>query len=118
MDIKAVINNYLEVIKTKYFCFEGRTGRKAFWSFVLVNFVINFVLTLIPGVGKIIAAIFTLAILCPALGINARRLHDVGKSGWLQLITIIPVIGIIVLLIQFAQPGEAAANKYGEAVGE
>ena len=118
MDIKSVINNYLEVIKTKYFCFEGRTGRKAFWSFVLVNFVINFVLNLIPGVGKIIAAIFTLAVLCPSLGINARRLHDVGKSGWLQLITIIPVIGIIVLLVLCAKPGDAAANKYGEAVGE
>ena len=118
MDIKAVINNYLEVIKTKYFCFEGRTGRKAFWSFVLVNFVINFVLNLIPGVGKIIAGIFTLAVLCPSLGITARRLHDNGKTGWLQLITIIPVIGIIVLLVLCAKPGDAAANQYGEAVGE
>ena len=83
MDIKAIINNYIATVTKKYFCFEGRTGRKAFWTFILVNFVVNFVLSLIPGVGKILAGIWGLAVLCPTLGITARRLHDTGKTGWL-----------------------------------
>ena len=118
MDIKAIINNYLEVITKKYFCFEGRTARKAFWTFVLVNFVVNFVLGLIPGIGKILSAVFGLAVLCPTLGITARRLHDTGKTGWLQLILVIPVIGAIVLLILCAQAGRSESNKYGDAVAE
>ena len=118
MDIKAIINNYIATVTKKYFCFEGRTGRKAFWSFVLVNFVVNFVLGLIPGVGKILAAVWGLAVLCPSLGITARRLHDTGKTGWLQLILVIPVIGAIVLLIICAQAGAGEANKYGDAAAE
>ena len=57
MDIKAIINNYIATVTKKYFCFEGRTSRKAFWTFILVNFVVNLVLSLIPGVGKILAGL-------------------------------------------------------------
>ena len=118
MDIKAIINNYIATVTKKYFCFEGRTGRKAFWTFILVNFVVNFVLSLIPGVGKILAGLWGLAVLCPTLGITARRLHDTGKTGWLQLILVIPVIGAIALLIICAKAGDGASNKYGDAVAE
>ena len=118
MDIKEIINNYIATVTKKYFCFEGRTGRKAFWTFVLVNFVVNFVLGLIPGVGKILASVFDLAVLCPTLGITARRLHDTGKSGWMQLILLIPVVGAIIVLIMCAKAGDSAANQYGEAVAE
>lgn len=118
MDFKAVIENYRNVVTKKYFCFDGRCGRKAFWMFVLVNFVISFVLGLIPGIGKVASGIFGLAILCPSLGITARRLHDTGKSGWLQLILLIPVIGAIVLLVFCIKEGDSAANKYGDAAAE
>ena len=118
MDIKAIINNYIATVTKKYFCFEGRTGRKAFWTFILVTFVVDSVLSLIPGVGKILAGLWGLAVLCPTLGIIARRLHDTGKTGWLQLILLIPVIGAIALLIICAKAGDGASNKYGDAVTE
>ena len=118
MDIKAIINNYIATVTKKYFCFEGRTGRKAFWTFILVNFVVNFVLSLIPGVGKILAGIWGLAVLCPTLGITARRLHDTGKSGWFQLIALIPLVGAIILLILCAKEGDAAENAFGTADAE
>ena len=115
MDIKAIINNYIATVTKKYFCFEGRTGRKAFWTFILVNFVVNFVLSLIPGVGKILAGLWGLAVLCPTLGITARRLHDVGKSGWLQLLALIPVIGILIVLFLCIPAGSGESNQYGAA---
>ena len=115
MDIKAIINNYIATVTKKYFCFEGRTGRKAFWTFILVNFVVNFVLSLIPGVGKILAGLWGLAVLCPTLGITARRLHDVGKSGWLLLLALIPVIGVLIVLFLCIPAGSGEANQYGAA---
>ena len=47
-----------------------------------------------------------------------NRLHDTGKTGWLQLILVIPVIGAIALLIICAKAGDGASNKYGDAVTE
>ena len=118
MNFNAVIENYRNVVIQKYFCFEGRCGRKSFWSFVLVNFVISSVLGLLPGVGKILGAIFFLAVLAPFLGITTRRLHDTGRSGWLQLLALIPVIGALIVLILCIPEGSREANKYGEPAEE
>ena len=117
MDVKAIIENYRKVVTEKYFCFEGRTGRKSFWFFVLVNFVINMVLGIIPGIaGAILSVVFALAILCPSLGITARRLHDCGKTGWLQLLLLIPVIGGLLVLLLCLPVGSKEENKYGPAL--
>ena len=37
--------------------------------------------------------------LIPVLSAAARRLHDTGRSGWWQLLGLIPLIGGIVLLV-------------------
>ena len=118
MDIKTVINNFVETVTQKYFCFEGRTGRKAFWQFVLVSFVINFVLNLIPGIGKYLSGVWTLAILCPTLGIVARRLHDTGQSGWMQLLCLVPVVGGLIVLLLCIPAGSQGANQYGDCSEE
>lgn len=52
----------------------------------------------------------------PTLSVTARRLHDVGLSGWFQVITFIPVlniIGIPVLLVIAMIPGKVGPNRYG-----
>ncbi|MBE6370227.1 MAG: DUF805 domain-containing protein [Lentisphaerae bacterium] len=115
MDFKAVIQNFVDVVTKKYFCFTGRTNRKDFWMFVLVSFVVSAVLGVIPGVGKILSAVWSLALLCPSLGITARRLHDTGKSGWMQLLLLIPVIGGLIVLLLCIPEGSKEANQYGEA---
>ncbi len=51
-----------------------------------------------------VANIFGLAMLLPQLAVGARRLHDTGKSGWWQLLLLIPLIGTIVLIVFWAQP--------------
>ena len=113
MDISEVFNNYVAMVTGKYFCFEGRCGRKTFWLFVLINFVISSILGLIPGVGKILAGVFALAVFCPSLGITARRLHDTGKSGWMQLIALIRVVGVLILLFFCIPAGSPEENKFG-----
>lgn len=47
------------------------------------------------------------------LSLAIRRLHDSDKSGWWVLIGLIPLIGFIVLLIFYLQPGTAGPNRHG-----
>ncbi|MDE5690846.1 MAG: DUF805 domain-containing protein [Alistipes sp.] len=104
-------------MKGQYFDFKGRTKVADFWKFVLVAFVINIVLGIIDGIigMRLLSGLFGLAILCPMLGIGARRLHDMGKSGWFQLINLIPLVGFILLVYWWCQPSQAEANKWGNA---
>ena len=113
MNFQEVIGNFVNVVSKKYFCFDGRTGRKSFWLFVLVNFVISTILGMIPGIGQVLSAVWFLAVLCPSLGITARRLHDTGRSAWNLLWAFLPVIGWIVLLVFYCQ-GSREPNQYGE----
>ena len=48
------------------------------------------------------------------MAIGVRRLHDVGKSGWMLLLALIPLIGAIWLLVLFATNSKEGANKWGE----
>ena len=112
-----LINNYKDIITKKYFCFEGRAGRKEFWMFFLANWIVNMILGCIPGkAGMIIGCVYSLAILLPFLGVTARCFHDRGQSGWMQLLAFIPVVGVIIVLILCALEGEKEANKYGAPV--
>jgi uncharacterized membrane protein YhaH (DUF805 family) len=45
--------------------------------------------------------------------VSVRRLHDVGKSGWMLLIVLIPLVGIIWLLVLLATESNLGDNKYG-----
>jgi uncharacterized membrane protein YhaH (DUF805 family) len=54
--------------------------------------------------------IFCLATLVPSLAVGARRLHDTDRSGWWQLLMLVPIIGWIVLLVFLVQEGRP--NRY------
>ena len=95
---------FINPIKNHYVDFEGKVTRKPFWMFMLISTIISIVLTIIGGIIQlpIIGSIFSLAILLPSLAIGARRLHDINKSGWWQLLWLIPIIGWIILIVFWA----------------
>ena len=95
---------FIDPIKNHYVDFEGKVARKPFWMFMLISFVISIALGIVAGIIKlpILASIFSLAVMLPSLAIGARRLHDIGKSGWWQLIALTG-IGIFVLIFFWAQ---------------
>jgi uncharacterized membrane protein YhaH (DUF805 family) len=111
---------YLDVLR-KYAVFAGRARRREFWMFTLVSFVISIVLSILDavigtdyGAGYgLLATIYGLAILIPSLAVGVRRLHDIGRTGWWILIGLIPCVGLIVLLVFYAQDGQRTTNEYG-----
>lgn len=110
--------NFADSIKTcfnKYLDFSGRAKRPEFWWFVLFCFLVSMALGM---VSSTISGLFSLATLLPSLAVGARRLHDTDRSGWWQLIWLIPIIGWIVLLVFMAQEGESGDNQYGPVPAE
>ena len=58
--------------------------------------------------------IFYLAVLVPGLAVGVRRLHDVGKSGWMCLVVLIPLIGAFWLLVLYLTDSQVGSNKWGD----
>tara|TARA_B100000035_G_C20818001_1_gene472968 strand:+ start:76 stop:603 length:528 start_codon:yes stop_codon:yes gene_type:complete len=97
------------------FDYETRSSRSEFWWFQLSSTIISFIVyyAAIPlGLGEIPYYIINTIFLVVYISLATRRLHDIGISGWLQLIAFTG-IGIIPLLIWFCTPGHDAKNKFG-----
>jgi len=115
------MNWYLAVLKN-YAGFSGRARRKEYWMFVLFNIIFTLIAAALDNILGTTAGmlpygvfyfIYMLAVFIPGLAVGVRRLHDVGKSGWMLLIAIIPIIGpiwLLVLMLLDSKPGE---NRHG-----
>jgi uncharacterized membrane protein YhaH (DUF805 family) len=101
----------IQVCFQKYANFTGRASRSEYWWFVLFTVAVSLLLSLAGG--ETASGIFSLATLIPSLAVGARRLHDLGKSGWFLLLNLLPIIGWFVLLYWFVQPS-AESNQFGE----
>ena len=134
MDVQQLIENFKTVVIRHYADLNGRASRSVFWQYILVYLVIDFALSII---WQGLAGLLSLALFLPTLGVSVRRLHDIGKSGWLVLLPTIPALlaGAFVfvfwpfavvagfatlicagyLIYLYAQPGVAGANEFGPA---
>ena len=104
-----------------YANFSARSSRSAYWFWILWATIIGFFFTGLK-VGSeessnvdIVDLVWSLGTLIPTWAILARRLHDVGRSGWWQLIAF-TIIGIIPLFIWTVRAGDSETNKYGDNV--
>ena len=97
----------ISVCLSKYATFSGRASRPEFWWFFLFQVLVSIVASML---GDTISMLAGLALLLPALAVGARRLHEIGKSGWWQLL-LLTGIGFFLLVYWWAQP------ENGEAIG-
>jgi uncharacterized membrane protein YhaH (DUF805 family) len=121
------MNYYLKVLQN-YATFSGRARRSEYWFFALFNMIFAIVAmvldnilgtTLNMGYGVslpygYIYILYTIVVLIPGLAVAVRRLHDIGKSGWMFLIVLIPIIGPIWLLVLLFTDSQQGSNKWGE----
>src|SRR5690606_12753549 len=104
--------------------FNGRARRKEYWSFLLFNMIFVVLAMLLDSIFGIaidesefgpgpIYMLYVLAMFLPAFAVGVRRLHDVGKSGWMVLISLIPIIGPIWMFVLFVTDSTPGPNRYG-----
>ena len=79
MTFRDSLRNCLTV---KYCSVQGRASRSEYWWFMLFTAVATAVLENIPVLGMIAS----LAFILPSICVTSRRLHDIGWSGWWQLL--------------------------------
>jgi uncharacterized membrane protein YhaH (DUF805 family) len=111
--------NPLEAVTSafnRYFDFRGRSMRSEFWWFAAFQIAFYAVAILLyvnqRGVALSIG-LFWLFTFIPALSVGVRRLHDWNRSGWWQLLGLVP-FGEFVLLFWWAQRGDPEPNRYGQ----
>ena len=103
------------------FSVEGRIGRLRYlaWSLSLmaaamaVFGVVAIGLQLSEVVGAILGVLALVAMAVVSVQIGVQRLHDIGWSGWLLLLNLVPVVGSVFSIIMLVAPGSAAANRFG-----
>jgi uncharacterized membrane protein YhaH (DUF805 family) len=110
---------------SKYATFSGRASRSEFWWFYLFSLLLQWGATIVGAIlfiggsgsdmaigADLLGGIVSLVLLMPSLTVSARRLHDIGRSGWWLLIAF-TIIGIFVLLYWLSKAGETFENNYG-----
>ncbi len=85
-------------IKELLFSFQGRVGRKVYWTWNLVYYIAIFgfgigMNVLFPAISHLVLPIFLIAALLPDLAITAKRWHDRGKSNWWLLMNVPLIVG-------------------------
>ena len=106
---------YVSALK-RYYDFEGRAHRQEYWMFFAINLAIAMTISIVErviGIAGYLSLLYALAVLCPALGVGVRRLHDTNRSGWWQLLVLLPLVGWIILIVFCAQPSQEGDNRFG-----
>lgn len=93
--------------------FDGRASRREYWMFVLYNILIPVAIIIFSAK---LCIVYSLVVAIPSLSLSIRRLHDIGKSGWNWLFSLIPIVGQILFIYWCCLNGEERTNKWGTVI--
>lgn len=118
MTFKQAIKNDIK----NAFNLQGRATRAEYWYLFLGTIIVNSIYVGLVWAAynhvyveqfiTIIMMFITLYIDIMTFTVTVRRLHDVGKSGWILLLTIIPILNFYILYLLLL-PSQPELNKYG-----
>ncbi|HEV7659849.1 MAG TPA: DUF805 domain-containing protein [Allosphingosinicella sp.] len=114
----------------RYAEFTGRSRRKEYWLFYLLNVLVGLCVGLAFVVGYLadmsqsqmdtylmplvyLACLYGLVTLIPGLAVTVRRLHDTDRSGWNLLWGLLPLVGGFILLYFYVSDGDSGPNRFG-----
>ena len=115
------------VLIKKYATFNGRAGLSEYWWFILFLVLGNLVFSGLDSFlgttagfmyqgnieikTSLFNGIFSLLTFIPSIAVAARRLHDVNKSGWWQLL-MLTIIGIFLLIYWLLKKPVDEGNRF------
>ena len=130
LEVRRYEMNFGEAIATcmgKYGTFSGRASRSEYWWFYLFTILMSWGATIVDGAvassgdpavassgDPMVEIVVTLVFFVPIIAAGCRRLHDMGKSGWWQLLWFIPIIGWILLIVWLATNTKPEGDKYNQ----
>jgi uncharacterized membrane protein YhaH (DUF805 family) len=118
----------------RYADFDGRSRRREYWMFVLLNYAVGLLFAAVLGIVMLLLyfadvsesgmmtvclvlivpyALYSLFAMIPGLAVTIRRLHDLDKSGWFLLLGLVPLVGVILLLVWYCTEGTRGPNRFG-----
>ena len=121
----------LERFRCRFLVFHGRIGRL---EYLLASLAVPIAITIaaviasaIVGsvlralIGDLAGVVFGLPLLVAwivligwiSLAAGVRRWHDLGFSGWMLLLSLVPLLGALLGIVLLVWPGEKGDNKYG-----
>lgn len=128
----------VKVCFKKYFNFKDRASRSEYWYFTLfglIVYAIGFGLMFISYKLFWLLIVFSIPLIIPFIAVTTRRLHDINKSGWFQLLSVpagileaafqaqksLEILFMIIgwgcgiyLFILYIQEGDKKHNRFGE----
>ena len=125
----TVGDNLPEFSTLKVFTVNGRIGRLRFLAWTLVLSLAMFAIvgalftvglgiaaaspTAAIIIGSLLGFVVLVASVWISVQITVQRLHDLGWSGWLWFLNLVPIVGSIFPILLIVLPGNAGANQYG-----
>lgn len=113
--------------------FSGRRKRLSYFLISLALAGASFVLAFLAGAvvgavsptpeaasaaGSVVGLLISLPFIWPSVAIGAQRLHDMGYSGWFQLLFVVPLLNLVLWLVMVFAPSQATDNRYGPAAAQ
>lgn len=119
--LAMVVQDDNEVGELNIWGLNGRIGRMRYvaWSMVYtlallpVMLICALAFKISTWLGGLLAIVAMIAAMIVGVQISVKRLHDIGWSGWLLLIALVPLVGSIFQIITFVMPGTKGSNLYG-----
>jgi uncharacterized membrane protein YhaH (DUF805 family) len=124
--VSMTFSQSISSVFSKYATFKGRATRSEYWHFVLFYIVGIFTCIFLDitlfghnpnnrnGDGGVLIGLFTILVLLPFIAVSVRRFHDIGLSGWVVLLSMVPILNFVTLYWT-CQPSTPGANRYGPA---
>jgi len=125
-------SNSVKVCFSKFTTWQGRASRSEYWYFLLFYLAVIIAAAVIDNVSGTaftspnymtgeeqsvgygyLYVLANLLLFLPGLSVLVRRLHDTNRTGWWYWLTLVPLVGIIVVVVWLCSKGTAGANNYG-----
>lgn len=127
-EITPLNTGEIEFNESKWYSFSGRIGRLRYLAYPMFSYLLSLLVALVVVLvlsfagfrpeSELASGIIGLIVMIPMMIFGGiiypiRRLNDLGKTGWLVLIMLIPIVNILFYLYLLFGKGDAEENEYG-----